>query len=1067
MAIHRFEIVSGIQADTGDNPIACCLGCQRQLVTFKNIHNSDLNITDFTIDLTGWSAGAVTIVEINGATPSFPFLVAEGDTFTIDFLFCPGPPLPTPVSWEGTIVTNEHGDDLSWTFNHSCVDVEDMFLSTTFDFTGTQVGVTNVQCITVANTSFTDIEIEVLTSGCGSPEPIQTPSIATIIPAYGSAQVCLEWTPTSPSETPDCTTTIRACSSIIIDIVGTAVEEPCDCLCCLDIEIQTDGGYLSPSSGFCSPDVLYSKASFLDKKTVVYNMRYEPGLVTGFRLQFNPALFIFDCESPFELNQQLPTGYYIQYLSGAHPDGIAQQMTLNGATSNALNLKNWEVYFRPVDAINGYFNVEFTFYLIQDYENFITNLLWNNAPKVRRTTLSTSSDWTNTFPSVYNSNKKYLSGAFYMSDPATLVGDSPFACNQITCSNFAARFYNKGINNAASEFLLPQFTLSRANGVVNNFSVLEPTRITFKVIVPPIHGATAPVIVYHLFDTSASDDTVDFLTATDSSRYRVLTYPGTAVLNNHLVAPGGTPYLSGAYWECFLYVGTSVNPTSVYRVAAIVYGSNGEMVNTFLSEEIRVTRFPDMDCDCVPDFDSNFVQYWQKTNTECFQPVAKERIGHDLTLSEGDFGDCLADLGVDNLFWPRQLKSVRLKIYKRKDNFPTVGKTTFFEYETHYSERDYAYPGNFHNYNNLIVADAGPSIGDDVLTSIRNIRVPWEYIPFQPGQVSTSDTATYLNRTPAGGLTNSYITSALATQTWTNEDVYFEYTFEFDLFPQIGVPFFWKTVKAFKVNAIEIEPNNGGYDQVITDVVIEGKDKITGLYQEIEAPICFADWDAIRLTYEADREGNFIFFMEKDPFGFPTIVENNEALSLWGMSELNNPLVLSMDTAFDPVTFKASVVLDAPNFDNGKYRFCGYISFPEAAVVCEYFIRHDRINSSSNLTMPILVLGDTIPVTFNNTNASRFLYISSKVGETTFPVVGETYVIEYSFNVPTTRIIELYMGQFTVNGIPTLTLPIGTTSGSFSFVWSGLTSGEWSIVTKAGTNMTNTATFKLGNALCP
>jgi hypothetical protein len=566
-----------------------------------------------------------------------------------------------------------------------------------------------------------------------------------------------------------------------------------------------------------------------------------------------------------------------------------------------------------------------------------------------------------------------------------------------------------------------------------------------------------------LFDTSINDNSVDFLTATDSSRYRVLNYGGTGVLDNHLFEPGIGPYLTSSGWQCSLYAGTNLNATSVYRVAAIVYASDGEVVNTFLSEEIRVTRFPDMDCDCKPDVDSNFVQYWQKTNTECFQPVAKERIGHQLTLTAGDFTNCLADLGIVGFEFPRQLTSVRLKIYKRKENFPSAGQITFFEYQTHYSERNPAFPGAFQNFNNLIVSDNGT----EVFTNITDIRIPWEYIPFQPGQVTTANANTYLNRTPAGGMTNSYISGASMLQSWTNEDVYFEYTFEFTLTPQVGVPFLWKTVKAFVVNAIEIEPNNGGFDQIITDVTVEGLDKITALYQEIEPPICFADWDAIRLTYQADRTGNFIFFMEKDPFGFATIVENNEAVSPVGITQSNNPLVLSMDTEFAPVTFKASVVLDAANFENAKYRFCGYISYPEAIVACEYFLRHVLQNRSSSIVVPALVIGDTLTVTFNNTTFRRYLYEYLSVGETPYPVVGQTYVFEYSFTVPTTRRVDILIGAHAQNFTATFSLPIGSTSGSVTFVWVGGTSGEWSLATDVGTNMTTVGTFKFGNALCP
>lgn len=1062
MAIHRIDIVSGLFPDSiATNRLLCCEGCQTAIVTFENVHNSDLNITNFVINDAG-TGTAWTITSINGSPPSFPFFIAEGDTFTMDIEICYDgvtDPLGTPTAY---FVTVEHGNDASWLFEMTCNDLNPFINDFVFTFTDIPVGTTSVQYIGFDNQTLGAISLQVEVSGCGSTLPI---SNAITIPAFSTGLIPLEWTPTSASDTLSCTTYIYSdnCSSdSVIEIIGNAIAADCECLCCLNIEIQTDQNYLNADGGFCIPDNVYSKSAFLDKKTVVFSMKYDPGLVTGFRLQFNPALFGLECISPFEGNNTLPVGYFIQYLSGAHPDGTAQPMVLNGAGSNALNLKNWEVFFRPTDAIAGEFNVEFTFYMTQDFEQFLTNITFDNDPKLKRNTFSSPTNWDNTFPSVYNSIKS-LQAAFHVTDPATLVGDSPFRCGILTCSSFTGRFYNLGLNNGPSEFTNPVFALTRTNGTVTNFSTIETTEVKFSIDVPVIYGAARPKIVFHLFDINATNNTVDFLAASDSSRFTTAVLPGTGVLDNHLVRPG-TLGTVGGDWAASLHVGTTVNPSTTYRMAAIVYGSAGEMVNTFLSEPITVTTLPDMDCDCHPEITSTFNQYWQKTNADCFRPVGKERIGHQLILDPGDFDDCLSNWGFEIDDWRSVLANVRLNIYKRTEDFPNPGKTTFFQYESHLSVRNNAFLGNYQNFGDLIVAESGPT---QIVTFINNRRVRFDNTLFSGGQILTANSSTYMNRVPAGPIGGIYVSTLNVLDTWINNDIFFEYVLTFDLTAYVGQPFLWNVVKAFKVNAIDFEPINSGFEQMLFDVTFEGLDPVTGVYVTIEEPICFSDWSAVRLTYQSDREGNFLFFIEPEPFGLPVLQENDEMVGANQMTQLSSPLVLSMDTSFDPVTFQASVILDAPQFENKTYRFCGYISTPEEPAICEYFVFHAKTASSPTIIVPTPQVGNTYTGTFNSTPFAASLTMRTSNGTTLYPLPGETYVFEYSFSVATTQVLDFRMGTLSTSGPVTFSIPVGSTTGSVSFVWGADTSGFYTMRTGLGTVSTGTFAFKIGNSLCP
>lgn len=1047
----------GIEAGAS-NKIFCCWGCGNSSAIFRNTGSTTLNVTDLVINDAG-SGVSVSIFSINFAPPSFPFTAAPDQVFYVIFQVCPDEPISTLGDWSMHFVTEQYGADPDYIFGMLCIDTT--IFSWTPDplnFVDAPTGLPTTLSISYPNNGAFYQTFSPSVVGCTG--VTVTPTVDVVV--GNDAVIDVTWIPTADGETLSCSID-DGCGSTIA-ITGNSIAAPCeDCFCLLDLTIETEKDYLLPVSGLENGDVLYNTASFLEKKTAVFLFSYPAGINSQWRFQFTPALFLNECQNPFESDDvSMPVHYAVTYLQSLMPDGIPTPMTLVGTGANELNVKNWECAFTPISAALGTFKVEFGFYHVQDTTTWLDNLLNDNLLKFKRSTLSSTTDWANNFTSVYRKDQ-VLGSAFMVIDPNILDEDFNFTyCQKVNCLPYAARFYNKSLYNQPSEFLNPTWVLSRITGTVNNFSTLEKTKVEFRITIPPIYGAGEPVCVYHVFDSTNVDNTVDFFDSSDSSRYRVEPYVGTAILNNHLVRPGGVANVSGE-WRFFLYVDTTINPSAKYRVAAIVYDSDKLMVNTFLSEEISVTRYPDMNCECQPDILSNFLQYWQNTASDCLRPVAKERIGHRLIITEGDFTDCMNLLGLEDFDWRQQLQSVQLNIYKRIEGFPNVNKTAFFQYQTHRSIRNGAFFGGFQNLNNMLVADVGAT---QVVIGINDIRVPWEDLPFG-GQVLTADTATYLNRTNAGGLSGSFISANNVVQSWIDETVYFEYVLTYQLRNQVGEPFFWNIVKAFPVSAIDLEPTNSGNGNMIYDVIIEGLDPITGIYVEIETPICFSDWDAIKLTYQADREGNFIFFMEKEPFGFSTIVENNELNSHFGMTQLNNPLVLSMDTFYDPVTYQASVVLDSPRFDDAKYRFCGYISEPQAPESCAYFLKFVRIGGTAVSFSPTTQTGGTATVGLSAVTFG-YLYLAASLGDTQFPTDGNTYVFEWNYASPTTLVTEVWFGQAGVGGSPELIIPVGSTSGSHSFVWNNVSGSGWiTLRWQTGTPMTNTGVFKLGNQLCP
>lgn len=1064
MAIHRISIVDGLVPDTaGANNFMCCLTCQSVTMTFQNDHSSALTITTFADTSAGPATDFYpTVTAINGGPVSWPLVVGVGETFTLTLDVCQNFISGTPYFNAG-FNTVEHGNDAMWQFGFTCVGFAELgFPSLPIDFGTVGPLSTNMQTITLTNSTIGDVPFIMGTGTCF--EISFSPGSGTI--AAGATQtIDLIWYSGSGSYSMACFVNISPDGSTCVssvDVNGNVVDAVCEtCICCTDIQIKTENDFIPSQSGFDDPSNFYYPAAFLEKKTIVYSMKYSNPIYSGWQLQFNPKLFGNDCESPFETNVPLPTGYRVTFASSLMPDGTAVPMTLVGAGSNALNQKNWEVVFRPTSQATGAFNVELTFYFIQDYEQYITNIAFPNGSKFEKNDISNSTIYNNAFPSVYNTLKN-ATGAFYITDPVVLVGDSPLNCSFVACPRLTARFYNSGLYGGPSEFLNPQFILSRTTGVVTDFSSVERTRVQFNIEIPSGYGTGTPVIIYHVFDETMVDNVNDMFTATDSSRYRVLGYSGTAILDNHLAAPG-TIGLVGSTWQCSLYVDTTINPASIYRVAAIVYSSDGTMVNTFISDRITVKPVPDFDCDCELAFDSGWNQYFQQNAGDAFRPVGKERIGHRVTVTDGGMENCMTRWGFDFTNWNDSLLGVRLNIYKRRQNFPSIGQTAFFIYETHFSIRNNAFPGGWQNQNDLEIIESGSTI----TTKINNRRVRWENNLFSGGQVQTANASTYLNRTNAGPMSLTYINTLNILDSWIGEDVFFEYIFTFNFTNYLGTPFFWNVVRAFPLNAIGFEPVNSGFEQRLVDVVIEGLNPTTGNWNVIEPPICFQEWLQIRLTYQSDREGNFIFFIEPEPFGIGVLQENDEAPSNTLMTELSSPLVVSMDTAFDPVTLQATVILDAQQFNpDKKYLFCGYISSPQLPPSCEYFVYHALVNSAGINITPIS-LGNTIVATFASTPLNSYAWMRTSNGPTTYPTPGETYVFEYAFTVPTTRVIDVWFGQWSFGGTPQISLPVGSTSGAIAIVWGLGTSGEWTIRAGAGTNMTSVGSFSIGNAYCP
>lgn len=971
----EIQIVSGVVwGDTYDpsgihNSMNCCK-CKLVRIYAQNIHPSSVRLSAITFVGSDYS---VTLVSINGTTPSFPITIAAGAIFYFDLEICSITKLDSYFTLNFT--TLEHGKD------------ED-----------------------------------------------------TIIP---------------------------------FDCDGTS------CLCCIDGEIKTENGLLRPIAIDCGTSDLFT-GTICDRKQLSFSFSYDNGLFDGIQFWLNPGLFVAICDAT-GITSPPSVAWFIEYDTSMI-DGTPYSMNLIGAGGNTLNQTNFAVYFTP-DALNNKVTFLIDFFLITDFDSYLTGSTFSNDIKFKKNIVSAFTNYVNATPSVYNSIKK-LCCLVYLKDPNILVGGLPLECSESFPIKFSARWYNRGLYNGASEFTNNGFTLQRTIGSVTNFSNIEQTEVIFKVTIPSTYMGCNGVI-FQLFDETQFDNSVDFLFNYDSSRASITNIAVPGVLNNHFLSPSALTNLGGNQWEARCFVGTSINASSTYRVAAIVYGGDLAMANTFLSDPITATNLPDPDCGCSIETTSEFDQVFQSQETRCLQPAPKERIQHRLTLTEGTFKTCLENWGALKAEWREYLQRITLTIYKKIDSFPTSTQTTFFVYSQHVSNRVPGFPFGWQNLNDLIVQDDGTS---DVITSFLT-RVRWENTPFA-GQVLIAPTAQFMNRTNAGALGSTYISTNAVVNSWIEEDVFFEYRFEFDLFEFFGSSYSWNTIEAFKVNAIDFEPDNSGFSSLLQAYRVEGLSLTSGIWESIDenegqGTFCPDDFEKIRIQYTPTprTNGDFIFFLEPSPYGIATLQESEFNISPFGIPLNTIPGVLYQDIDFS--SGYAAIVFDPSVFSGmTDVRICGYISTPAISNVCEWFPSYLIKTGSGNFS-PANGTTQTLQVVLNCAGIVNLRYKTFEVinSPTLTPVFGGNYILEVevinsNILISNPHPMEIRFGGNAPTRTPDAIIPPYTTGTIvIPFVWggNGTTPAGISInnvrittgISSPDTPWSGTIKLKIGNSNCP
>lgn len=916
--------------------------CETITCSVQNIHDTALNVNNLS-PMFGAGYFDVTLISINGTTPSFPFLVPHLGSFTMEIQICHIVGSLTDVLTI-QIDTVEHAAE-NYNFNFDSVFLSSNISTTTFNFgIVEQYTASAPMPLTVTNPTFSDLYFDLNFGTCPN-EFTYTAPMPILVLAGTSETVDVIWMPTGPAQLIDgCDLEITPsgdpegiCEGFKFSIKGESTPALCDCLCLNSMTLSTESNLLDDI--VVNEIDLYSLNSICENKTLTYSLHSINPILTGFQLFFNPWLFSFVCDFGSKyaggiVNGPPSTGYFIEYNSSIMGTGSVP-MNLIGTGANQFNQQNFNITFKKISSND--FAVSLEFYFIEDLDNWITSSTVANNPKWRRNSVNApnppiSGAYSNAIASIYNTNRK-LCSLFYSIDPNHFIPETtdPIVCMLTPSINLTARWFNRGLYDTfPAEFTghsapQPTFELSRTIGPVTTFSTVEKTLVVFKVNIDSSIYSGMEGTIFQIFDETQTNNGVDFLTNYNSSRSIIPNIAPVSVLDNNLETPS-TFYNSGTDdWYVTAHVNTAVLPSGKYRIAAIVYSKN-EMVNTFISDQISVVTTPEYSCEgCIVTVGSTFSNFFQAFNSTCIQPTGKERINHFTEISALRFSGCIEGWGGDPAEWWKYMSRITLNVYRAVADFPSVGQTTFFRFSQHVSNRVAGFPAGWQNLGDMIVADVAGTVTTDYLT-----RVRWEPTPFNGSDVFVANTATFMNRVPAGALGSTYVSTLGIQNDWRGELIWYEYTYRFDLTSLFGTPYFVDQVHGFQMLPIPNEPNIFPIDSHLDHMLIEGYDATLTAWVPLTNPICPTDYEAIRISYYSDVQGLFIFFAEPLSGGTPAnLSESEDPLfpSVTGMPILNSSISISQGFFFwDGSFWVAFVQLDMSLFPNGQYNLCGYIN---------------------------------------------------------------------------------------------------------------------------------------------
>jgi hypothetical protein len=782
-----------------------------------------------------------------------------------------------------------------------------------------------------------------------------------VIPPNQVSQIA--WTEcggcSAPSPATGCSVSIFLCGETW-DIPVTIYPVQCgDCgLNCLETTISTEewNPFILPQkTGYCElvAGQVYDLGAIGEKKYIYWELQYDNGFTgNDIDIFFNPWMFDVVCNvgskyGSGNVDDPPPAGWHIKFQPAMM--GGSFSMTLYGAGVNANAQKNSSAtaYFLTTDVIG----ILFETYLIEDIDNWVDTTPLANQPKLLNNHKFAPTPFQNVVQSVYNVDKT-LCATFYIIDPNVPVaipgsGDPnatppipptyvPFECGLVKTIPFTARFYNSGLYGGASEFTNPVFTFERNAVNVGNLSTISNTKAKFKITSVP--GFAITDCVFWLIDASNVNDFTDFVdnygggVLPTPSRVLVFNWPFVMNIGGNFTGPSQQLQVVGPdTYEGFVHIDTNLNPNGQYYLIAIPYAYGVPMVNSFITGPIPVTQIPGIEACCPMNVQSNWNDYFNSNNGLCFQPTMKERIQQHMTIGPGSgagsWYQCLIDYGWNPaiMAWTDFLKEIRLNVYRRALNWPTATQHTWFIFDQYQSIRQVGFPGDM---NNLTPGLTCQISGGNILLDWEG-RVRYEdTIPLSGSNVYLSPSTQPFNRTPAGALGSTYVSTQGITWDWADQDIWFEYQFKFDLSSLFPQPCFLNQMVIGKIHPLDFETNPLPGTQWLKPLVIQGVNG-TNPPETITGPFCEGTYDHLIVQVgnllSVNLNGRMIAFFDPFPYGVGSLLEDEEWVSPQGMIQLDaSPIYDNPGTYLNGGSFKVNLVGIPP----GKYQLCGLVIVP-------------------------------------------------------------------------------------------------------------------------------------------
>lgn len=269
--------------------------------------------------------------------------------------------------------------------------------------------------------------------------------------------------------------------------------------------------------------------------------------------------------------------------------------SLVGFGLNTLQRKNLTVSI-DVDS-DMEFSVNHNFHLLADTDLFIHEAQsHSNEKTLKRNHQQATTDFDNTFPSVYGQPKKYHC-LIYLHN--TTTGDYTYVEAMF---DVEAGFFNKSENDSAPRLSNHEIILERNSQVVTNLSSYDDTLVTVKVQDPGVSiGVDWDIqnVGVWLLEKQIALSLVPWKQKFDGSYISVLTnLGGVATIDNKIKQPTTEATLSAGYYEGSFTVDSSlIDSTKEYLIYVIwgIYdaGDDFRFTETHKSDSISANGTPE------------------------------------------------------------------------------------------------------------------------------------------------------------------------------------------------------------------------------------------------------------------------------------------------------------------------------------------------------------------------------------------------------------------------------------------------------------------------------------------